>query len=65
MLPTDTEKVWTFLKPQPALGGFVLLGGSALALRIQHRRSEDLDLACVEPRLPRARLRTPDLVELG
>lgn len=56
MLPPGTDKVWNFLKAQPALAGFVLIGGSALALRIQHRRSEDLDLTCSDLRLPRARL---------
>ena len=56
MLPPATEQVWSFLRDQPILGGFVLIGGSALALRIGHRLSEDLDLAWVEPRLPRARL---------
>ena len=45
MLPPETEQVWHFLKQQPALAGFVLLGVSALALRIGHRLSEDLDLA--------------------
>lgn len=44
------------MKEQPALTGFVLIGGSALALRLQHRWSEDLDLAYRQPTLPRARL---------
>jgi hypothetical protein len=56
LLPTATEKVWDFLRTQPALAGFVLVGGSALALRIHHRRSEDLDLAFGGTHLPRARL---------
>ena len=56
MLPPATEKVWDFLRAQPALAGFVLIGGSALALRIRHRRSEDLDIAFPETDLPRARL---------
>jgi hypothetical protein len=56
MLPAETERVWTFLAKQPALAGFVLIGGSALALRLRHRISEDLDLAFPGPRLPRARL---------
>ncbi len=38
------------------LAGFVLVGGSALALTIRHRRSDDLDLVFPEIRLPRARL---------
>lgn len=56
MLPPETEKVWNFLKVQPALAGFVLIGGSALALLIRHRRSEDLDLVFPGECLPRARL---------
>jgi len=56
VLPPATEQVWSFLKDQPILGGFVLIGGSALALSIGHRLSEDLDFAWVEPRLPRVRL---------
>jgi hypothetical protein len=56
VLPPATEHVWSFLKDQPVLGGFVLIGGSAMALRIGHRLSEDLDFAWVEPRLPRVRL---------
>jgi nucleotidyltransferase AbiEii toxin of type IV toxin-antitoxin system len=43
MLPEETNKVWDFLKFQRAMGGFVLVGGSALSLRIDHRFSEDLD----------------------
>src|SRR5262245_45051918 len=56
LLPPETERVWQFLKDQPALTGFVLVGGSALALRIKHRISEDLDLAYPEIQLPRDRL---------
>ena len=56
MLPRDTEQVWNFLKDQPALAGFVLVGGSALTLRIDHRVSEDLDLTWTQAHLPRNRL---------
>ncbi|HMC28256.1 MAG TPA: nucleotidyl transferase AbiEii/AbiGii toxin family protein [Verrucomicrobiae bacterium] len=56
MLPQETEGVWHFLREQPALAGFILIGGTALALRLKHRRSEDLDLAFLEFRLPKARL---------
>src|SRR6185436_6762445 len=48
--------LWHFREQQPALAGFVLIGGSALALRIQHRASEDLDLAYCGAQLPRGRL---------
>jgi len=44
------------LKEQPALAGFVLAGGSALALLLRHRLSEDLDFIYPETRLPRQRL---------
>ena len=56
MLKPETERVWAFLKEQPALMGFVLLGGSALALHLHHRFSEDLDFAFLAERLPRPRL---------
>lgn len=56
MLPAATEHVWHYLKEQRLLGGFVLVGGSALALRIRHRLSEDLDFAFPELKLPRTRL---------
>ena len=56
MLSPKTESVWNFLRDQPLLAGFVLIGGTALALRIKHRRSEDLDLAYPDLHLPRTRL---------
>lgn len=56
MLPPETEKVWSYLREQPALAGFVLAGGSALSLLIRHRVSEDLDFVFPELRLPRQRL---------
>ena len=56
MLPPETEKVWNYLREQPALAGFVLAGGSALSLLIRHRVSEDLDFVFPELRLPRQRL---------
>jgi len=56
MLKPETERLWVFLQQQPALAGFVLLGGSALAIHLRHRFSEDLDLAYPAERLPRGRL---------
>ena len=56
LLPPATEKVWNFLKDQPALQGFVLAGGSALALLLCHRLSEDLDFVYPDKRLPVGRL---------
>jgi hypothetical protein len=57
MLPEETSKVWDFLKFQRAMAGFVLLGRSALCLPIEHRLSEDLDVAFTGLRLPTLRLR--------
>jgi hypothetical protein len=52
VLPPETDRIWPFLKEQPSLGGFILIGGTALALQI----GQDLDLAYPESRLPRSRL---------
>lgn len=56
MLPPATEQLWNYLKDHPTLAGFVLVGGSALALRIRHRLSEDLDFIFLQPNLPAERL---------
>jgi hypothetical protein len=56
LLPAATDRVWSFLRAQPALAGFVLGGGSALALQIGHRLSEDLDFIYPHVELPRNRL---------
>lgn len=56
MLKPETEIVWNFLKNEAVLRDFVLIGGTALALRIQHRVSEDLDLCCFDTQLPRKSL---------
>ena len=71
MLRPDTLQLWDRLRDEPALAGFVLVGGSALALHLDHRTSEDLDFTYVgldepparsdehitrESRLPRRRL---------
>lgn len=44
-LTPDADRLWTRLRNEPALAGFVLIGGSALALHLGHRISEDLDFA--------------------
>jgi hypothetical protein len=62
VLPPDTDGLWTFLKDQPALEAFILVGGTALALQISHRRSEDLDFAYPRSRLPGSRLEALRLV---
>ncbi len=56
MLPPATKQLWNFLIDQPVLAGFVLVGGSALALRLNHRLSEDLDFAFIGENLPKERL---------
>lgn len=55
-LPEETGKLWNFLRHHPALQGFVLIGGTALALQIGHRLSEDLDFAYNAVRLPHMRV---------
>ncbi len=44
-LTPDADRLWIRLRNEPALAGFVLIGGSALALHLGHRISEDLDFA--------------------
>jgi hypothetical protein len=56
MLFEPTYALWGQLKAREELSGFVLIGGSALALQIGHRRSEDLDFAWPHGSLPRAAL---------
>jgi Nucleotidyl transferase AbiEii toxin, Type IV TA system len=57
MLREDTGRLWDALRTRPELKGFVLIGGSGLALQIGHRRSEDLDFAWPHGNLPRGALR--------
>lgn len=54
MLPPETERVWNFLQTLHSLSGAVLIGGSALALRLNHRLSEDLDIVFLRETLPRS-----------
>ena len=42
ILPTQQREIWPLLKPTVALG-FVLYGGTAVALRLGHRQSIDFD----------------------
>ncbi|HRQ87254.1 MAG TPA: nucleotidyl transferase AbiEii/AbiGii toxin family protein [Bacteroidia bacterium] len=56
MLIPETEALWQYLREHDSLRGFVLIGGSGLALRIQHRLSEDLDFVWNGLRLPRKRI---------
>ena len=55
-LRPDTRAVWNAFDGHPLLKGFVLIGGTALTLRIGHRVSEDLDLAYTERKLPKVQI---------
>lgn len=56
MLRPETEKLWQRLREERLLDGFVLAGGTALAMHIDHRLSEDLDFMYPDMKLPRERL---------
>ena len=51
ILPAATRQVLAKLAKEPALSGFCLVGGTAIALQTGHRRSLDIDLAFFGPRL--------------
>lgn len=56
MLTPEAERLWEWLSQRQALSGFVLIGGSALSMRIDHRLSEDLDFAFLARKLPTKRM---------
>jgi len=51
-MPEATQKNFARLKDDPRLAGFTLVGGTALALQIGHRISEDLDFNILGQKLP-------------
>lgn len=51
-MPKATRKNFERLKADPRLAGFTLVGGTALALQIGHRISEDLDFNIFGHQLP-------------
>lgn len=51
-MPEATRKNFERLKGDPRLAGFTLVGGTALALQIGHRISEDLDFNLFGQKLP-------------
>lgn len=55
-LPEPTERLLYAIDALPSARGLVLAGGTALALRIGHRRSADLDFVFALQRLPRRRV---------
>ena len=57
-LPESTERLLRAIDGLRASRGLVLGGGTALALRLGHRRSADLDFVFGIPRLPRRRIAT-------
>jgi hypothetical protein len=57
-LPAATERVLHAIDGLGASRGLVLGGGTALALRLGHRRSADLDFVFDAPRLPKRRIAT-------
>ena len=54
LLPESTRNLWLKLLEEPLLKDAILIGGTALTLRIGHRRSEDLDFAYLSEKLPSA-----------
>lgn len=57
-LPAKTEALFRALRDMPAIEPYTLVGGTALALRLRHRLSEDLDFAMEGPRLNRTAINT-------
>lgn len=55
-MPEATQKNFDRLCHDPRLSGFTLVGGTALALQIGHRISEDLDFNVFGQRLPQGQL---------
>ncbi len=51
-MPKATRRNFNRLKDDPRLAGFTLVGGTALALQIGHRISEDLDFNLFGQKLP-------------
>ena len=51
-MPEATQRNFARLKDDPRMAGFTLIGGTALALQIGHRISEDLDFNIFGQKLP-------------
>lgn len=56
MLPEPTERLLRAIDGSPSARDLLLVGGTALALRIAHRKSADLDFAFGYMRLPRRKV---------
>jgi hypothetical protein len=57
-LPEGTERLLHAIDALPSARGLVLAGGTALALRVCHRRSADLDFVFATQRLPTRRVKS-------
>lgn len=57
-LPGETKRLLDAISTFPEIAPFTLIGGTALALSWGHRRSEDLDFAIPNDKLPRDTCRT-------
>ena len=59
LLPASTKSLFLALSEvnqDGILEDFILIGGTALSMRIEHRLSEDLDFAVTAPKLPRHKI---------
>lgn len=63
-LPQLTKKCLKIVQESEFSKGFVLIGGTALSIAIEHRVSEDIDLAFLGENLPKKRIDT-FIQELG
>lgn len=48
-----TEALARHISGEPLLENFLLVGGTALSIHLEHRLSEDLDFATTDPVLPK------------
>lgn len=51
VLSSEAKEVFLYLAKQPEMSGFCLIGGTALALQVGHRRSQDLDFCLFDKKL--------------
>ncbi len=56
VMPAPTAWLFEKIQANPLTSPFILIGGTALSLHIEHRISEDLDFITLLPKLPRAAL---------
>ncbi len=61
ILPQSQKRLWAELSDTPPM--FVLYGGTALALRLGHRQSEDFDFFCNRSFQPRTLIETVAYLE--